>query len=202
MSSTARTALLAGACALSAALLLASCSSDESSRSAAGIDETDGGVSVGGSGIAPTRICVVNKSGTSIDVTFTRKDRSTRDGTVSSGGEACGEGSFFSNDDVNGTIRAGQWSRSYSFGAVNKSYSLPSAFIHADNGNCPENRSDYFENSSSNNGDGVLRFSLKRLADPKGQNSEGGSYSLYKDFRITVTDESGRTADTVPSTCW
>lgn len=193
---------MAGAWGLSMSMLLASCASDADSRSAAAFDEAAGQVTVGGPNVAPTRVCIVNSSGTPINVTFSKKQGSSGEGTLSGGSKACAEGSSVSGDDVMGTIRASKWSRSYSFGAVNKTFSLPSAFIHVDGGGCPENRSDFFENASANHGDGVLRFALKRLKDPKAQSSDGSSNSQYKDFLITVTDESARTPDTVPAACW
>jgi len=168
-------------------LVLAACSSDDTARSAAPMEDTDADMNVQFGFSKSTRLCVINRSSNNIEVKFTKKDNTNGEGSLRSGSEACGSGTFSQGDDLTGTIYVPKWSRSYSFGAVNTTGGIPSAELQPDG--CPQSRSVYFENASAVKTDDVLQFTTKRLRDTD-----------FKEFTITVADES-RPAST-PRECW
>lgn len=183
-----RSSFLAPVLALSvASLLLSSCSSDTENRDAAPLGSSEEQLNVEFGFSKSTRVCVINKSWTSIEVTFTRKDNSNGEGSLNPGDQACGDGTFMDGDDITGAIRVPKWNRTYTFGAVNTNGGIPSAALQVDG--CPETRSTYFENASGTNMDGVLKFTTKRLKD-----------TSFKEFTITVSDEAKPASS--PSRCW
>ncbi len=175
------------AAVLTGVLVLSACSSEDTARSAAPLEDTAADTNVEFGLSKSTRVCVINRSSNNIEVKFTKKDNTDGEGSLGSGSEACGSGTFSQGDDLTGTIYVPKWSRSYSFGAVNEISGIPSAELQPDG--CPQSRSTYFENTSAVKTDDVLRFTTKRLRDTN-----------LKEFTITVTDESRPAA--TPRNCW
>ena len=54
-----------------------------------------------------TNVCFTNAASTTVDIRFSRADTTRGSGSVSPGGTACGEGTFFVGGDVAGSINAG-----------------------------------------------------------------------------------------------
>ena len=174
---------------LTGALTLTACASQDTSRSAAGLEDEAEGIDVGFGFSKSTRVCIINESATSIEVRFTKKDDASGEGSLSRGGSACANGTFYEGDDVTGTITAAKSNRTYTFGAVNKNADLlPSAALQPEG--CGESRSGFFENASSNRSDDVLKFTTKRLKDT----------ANFKEFTITIFDESKPASS--PRSCW
>ena len=173
---------------LAGVLVLSACSSEDVARSGAPLEDTAADTNVEFVFSKSTRVCVSNRSSNSIEVKFTKKDSANGEGSLRSGSEACGSGTFSQGDDLTGTIYVPKWNRSYSFGAVNTTSGIPSAELQPEG--CPQSRSTYFENSSAVRTDDVLQFTTKRLRDT----------TDFKEFTITVSDESRPVA--TPRNCW
>ncbi len=167
----------AGVCALVAVVLLTSgCGS--------GIREADG---VGNPG---TRVCVKNQSPTLFVVTFTKKDTSTGEGQVTPGAQACAEGTFFTGTDVEGIIRMAPPSGDKRLSAGDPWFFDPFTRVKQDSdwvlcvGNAlSENQRDEWD-------DGVLLYSVERLADDQ-----------WREFVITIERSQQPSPSGVPLPC-
>ena len=85
---------------LAGVLVLSACSSEDVARSGAPLEDTAADTNVEFVFSKSTRVCVINRSSNSIEVKFTKKDNTNGEGSLRSGGEACGSGTFSQGDDL------------------------------------------------------------------------------------------------------
>jgi hypothetical protein len=113
-----------------------------------------------------TRLCITNNSTIPATVVFTRKDTGNG-GTISRGGTTCGEGTFGTDNDVEGGITWGSPGWKTQFSANNPWFGKPTAVVSerdpADQKKCLAG--DFSVNESRSGDNGLVRMTLTRQAD-------------------------------------
>jgi hypothetical protein len=143
-----------------------------------------------GGGVTPTagnlgtRICVINNSSQSPAVQFSKKDTATFEGVVSSGGEACAEGTFFIGNDVEGSIVMSQPVASMTFTGTNPWAGLPGTVVYQSGGRFCTGGASMEIGSYFYWDDAVVRYTVKRLPDDQ-----------WKEFTITIEDSDSPASD-------
>ena len=141
-------------------------SSSTTASAAADIDREAGNLGV--------RVCIVNESTRTVNVDITFADTARGDGAVTPGFQACGEGSAPLGNPVEGRITLASPPMKVLLSAVNPWIGNPYATLWFGSG-CVI--ADGKEGTKAVYDDGVLRYTVQRLAD--GQ---------WKEFTITFTE--------------
>lgn len=112
------------------------------------------------------RLCITNNSSIPATVVFTRKDTGNG-GTISRGGTTCGEGTFGTDNDVEGGITWDSTNWKTQFSANNPWFGKPTARVSerdsSDRSRCLSG--DFSVNESRSGDNGLVRMTLTRLGD-------------------------------------
>ncbi len=135
-----------------------------------------------------TRVCIENQSSTSANVGFTKRDTGRGEGPLTAGSWACGEGTFFIGDDVEGTITLASPLSEVEVTASNPWAGPPQTRIYINGRWCAGGGMNVGEKSVWD--DGVLRYTVQRIAD--GQ---------WKEFTVTLADSEQPSVNGLPAKC-
>jgi hypothetical protein len=141
-----------------------------------------------------TRVCIVNESTTAANVVFTKRDTARGEGSVAPGNQACGEGTSYkwtANDvEANITLPTPYIEMKMTLEALNPAVGSPELDLHI-LGSSNEMWCVGVGNKSQGEkvvwDDGVLRYTLQRLAD--GQ---------WKEFTVTLAETEKPSASGFP----
>lgn len=180
-----------------AALVLAGCGNTVD-RAASAVSTqaalpADSGVDEGSpltSWLLGTMVCIVNQSSADAEVTFTKFDTYRKVGKIARGDSTCGEGTFFTGNDVAGRIALAAPHRSMTFWGNNEAFSSPGAGVGQQDGNRCIGGMWYSVGTSEVWDDGTLSFTVQRASDDK-----------WKQFTITIEDSKKPSADGKPAVC-
>jgi len=135
-----------------------------------------------------TRVCIQNQSQIAANVTFTKKDTARGEGALAQGSQACGEGTFFLGNDVEGRITLAPPVSDLTFEASNPWTGWPDARLYMQGRWCAGGGMN--EGQESVWDDGVLLYSVQRIAD--GQ---------WKEFVVTISPSQQPSATGQPAQC-
>ena len=135
-----------------------------------------------------TRVCIVNESSTAATVVFTKRDTGRGEGSLVPGTQACGEGTFFAGNDVEGTITLASPVSDVKVTAYNPVLGAPDARLYINGRWCVGGSMNAGQESVWD--DGVLLYTVQRIAD--GQ---------WKEFTVTLADSEQPSASGLPAQC-
>lgn len=135
-----------------------------------------------------TRVCIENKSSFSATVGFTKRDTGRGEGSLAAGSWACGEGTFFMGNDVEGTIALASPLSEIKVTASNPWTGAPEARLYIGGRWCVGGSMN--EGQESVWDDGVMLYTVQRLAD--GQ---------WKEFTVTLAQSEQPNASGLPKQC-
>ena len=135
-----------------------------------------------------TRVCIVNESTRTANVVFTKRDTARGEGSVAPGNQACGEGTFGTGNDVEGTITLASPRWEMGVQATNPWGLTPYLTLFANGRMCMQLT--FKEGEKSFMDDGFLRYDVQRLAD--GQ---------WKEWTVTVTESKRPSKNGLPYQC-
>ena len=135
-----------------------------------------------------TRVCIENQSSTAATVGFSKRDTGRGEGLLVVGTWACGEGTFFMGNDVEGTITLASPLSEVKVTASNPWAGAPEARLYINGRWCAGGSMKVGEESVWD--DGVLLYTVQRIAD--GQ---------WKEFTVTLTESEQPSASGLPTQC-
>jgi len=180
-------------------LFASACSSEPTTQTATSgspaATTADAGVAGKEAGNLGTRVCVINNTSLNASVTFPRKD-TAQEGSIPPGGTKCAEGTYGVGSDVVGVISWDDSSWKTEFAASNPWIGSPKAGVYE---RSPDNtlmctETSYGVNDSTSGDNGIVRVTMKRVADtdwkqfeltlaPSEKPSADGSRTAMKGFR-------------------
>ena len=152
------------------ASLVSGCASPSSARSAGNLG---------------TNVCITNKSSGPISVEITRADSTRGKGQVTPGATACGEGTFFLGDDVEGVINNGGQDAMF-FAATNPWMGAPIFVIRDIDKNSDSHNRGICTGSGWDEGESHLMAVPSLTVEARRMPDNG-----WKQFAVTVSDGNG-----------
>lgn len=135
-----------------------------------------------------TRVCIQNQSPVAASVAFTKRDTGRGEGPLGVGAQACGEGTFFAGNDVEGAIALASPLSEVKLTASNPWMGPPEARLYINGRWCAGGAMNVGQESVWD--DGVLLYTVQRIAD--GQ---------WKEFTVTLAASEQPSASGLPAQC-